>query len=184
MLADNIAVATAADADAIAQLVNAAYRPAPGGAGWTHESALVSGPRVTAAQVRSALSQAGRLILVARTTTGIAACVEIRNHGARCLLGMLAVAPAGQCTGLGKRMLEQAERHAADIWHCSTVRISVLSQRRELLSFYRRRGYLPTGLVTPYPVAGGVGEPRVDGLTIDTLEKALVRHRAPPVERP
>ncbi|MGQ3057775.1 MAG: GNAT family N-acetyltransferase [Nevskia sp.] len=184
MSADDIAIATAADADTIAQLVNAAYRPAPGGAGWTHESALVSGPRITAAQVLSALSQVGHLILVARTTTGIAACVEIRNHGACCLLGMLAVAPAGQCTGLGKRMLEQAERHAADVWHCSTVRISVLSQRRELLSFYRRRGYLPTGLVSPYPAADGVGAPLLDGLTIDTLEKTLARNRAAPEEQP
>lgn len=182
-----INVARPEQAEAIAQLVNAAYRPGNGtGAGtggWTHESALVSGPRTEVSQVREAMQQPGSAVLVARSGSTILACVQLEREGAICHLGMLAVDPALQGSGLGKTLMSYAERHALDRMECSTIRISVLSRRPELIAFYVRRGFRQTGTVTPYPIAAGVGTPIVDGLSLDTLEKAAVsssRHSATP----
>lgn len=173
MLPAAFAVATAGDAVAIAALVNAAYRPTSGRIGWTHERDLVGGPRIKAAQVVDAISQPDSVLLVASVTTGIAACVHLQKRGEVCLLGLLAVDPGLQGAGIGKRMLGQAEQFAVDTWGCTTIRISVLSQRAELLAYYRRRGYRPTGTVTDYPRAQGVGLPIVEGLTVDTLDKPM-----------
>ena len=54
---DPLRIASAADAIAIADLVNRAYRPETGQAGWTHESGLVSGMRTSPDQVRAALAR-------------------------------------------------------------------------------------------------------------------------------
>ncbi len=175
MRRDGPGLATAVDADSIADLVNAAYRPTSGSAGWTHESKLVDGPRIDATRVAAALAQTGSVILIDSTAAGIGACVQLQRRGEVCLLGLLAVAPALQGTGVGARLLARAERYAAETWACSTIRISVLSQRPELLAFYRRRGYQATGTVSDYPIALGVGAPIIEGLTVDTLEKSLAR---------
>ena len=39
------------DVEAIVQLVNRAYRPAPNQQGWTHEANLVAGARINTQQV-------------------------------------------------------------------------------------------------------------------------------------
>lgn len=87
---------------------------------------------------------------------------------------LLAVDPGRQCTGLGKRLLDYAERLAGGTWACSTIRMSVIAQRPELLAFYQRRGYRSTGAMTPYPVRAGVGSPIIDGMTVMTLEKPVL----------
>lgn len=168
----NFFVADVDDAAAIAELVNAAYRPKSGTAGWTHERELVSGPRIAAAQVAAAIGLADSVILVAKAAASIDACVHLQQRGEVCLLGLLAVDPEQQGSGIGKRLLAHAERHAVDTWGCATIRIAVLSQRQELLAYYRRRGYKATGAVTPYPRQQGLGSPIVDGLSVDTLEKS------------
>lgn len=171
---EHFMVASAADAPAIAALVNAAYRPLPGAAGWTHESELVAGPRIDAAQLVETMQTPGSVILVAKTLARIDACVHLQKRDGVCLLGLLAVDPGRQCTGLGKRLLDYAERLAGETWACSTIRMSVIAQRPELLAFYQRRGYRSTGAMTPYPVRAGVGSPIVDGMTVMTLEKPVL----------
>lgn len=175
MTLDALGIAKLEDADAIARLVNAAYRPRSGAAGWTHERELISGPRIDAARLAAAIAQAGSVILIDSSAAGVDACVQLQPRGDVCLLGLLAVDPARQGTGVGASLLARAERYAAVAWACSTIRISVLSQRSELLVFYRRRGYRATGTVSDYPIALGVGAPIIEGLTIDTLEKPLAR---------
>lgn len=170
---EHFTMASAADAPAIAALVNGAYRPLPGAAGWTHESELVAGPRIDAGQLVETLRQPGSVILVAKALARVDACVHLQKRDGLCLLGMLAVDPGRQCTGLGKRLLDFAEGLVGGTWECSTIRMSVITQRPELLAFYQRRGYRSTGAVTPYPIGSGVGSPIVDGMTVTTLEKPV-----------
>ena len=117
------------------------------------------------------------MILVAKAGARIDACVQLQHRGDICLLGLLAVDPDQQASGLGKRLLAHAERFASETWGCTTIRIAVLSQRPELLAYYQRRGYQPTGAVTQYPRQPGLGPPIVEGLSVDTLEKPA-RHSA------
>lgn len=168
---DALRTASAADAIAIADLVNRAYRPEPGEAGWTHESGLVSGLRTSPDQIEAALARPHSAILVVGSAAGIVACVHVEQSGAGASIGMLAVAPALQGRGLGDRMLAEAERYAIRIFGVAKLTMKVVAPRAELLAFYERRGYRKTGLVAAYPVAQGVGTPRVPGLTIESLEK-------------
>ncbi|TDU31860.1 ribosomal protein S18 acetylase RimI-like enzyme [Panacagrimonas perspica] len=170
---DDVRPARHDDAEDIARLVNAAYRPGSGAAGWTHEGAIVGGPRVTAAQILDALQQASTVILVARSGDGIVACVQLQKAAEICHLGLLAVDPERQGQDVGKQLLSHAEAHASETMNCRTVRIAVLSQRPELMAFYVRRGYRTVGAVSDYPIASGVGTPLVNGLTVETLDKPL-----------
>ena len=47
----------------------------------------------------------------------------------------------------------------------------VVSSRRELISFYLRRGYRKTGSIMDYPLSQGAGIPKNPVLKIEVLEK-------------
>lgn len=168
---DSFKIALAADAEAIASLVNQAYRPSTVVAGWTHESHLVSGVRIASGQVLDLISASDSRILLAYRQAVLIACVHLKKEGADCHIGMLAVKPDGQCAGIGKRLLAYAENHAASEWAVKAFVMAVLTARTELLDFYLRRGYQKTGKVMAYPVDAGVGTPRQDNLTLDVLVK-------------
>lgn len=170
---DSFRVAVPADAPAIATLVNAAYRPADGNGGWTHESAFISGDRTTATQVRAAMSRDDSAVLLGLTDDRTVACVQVEHEGSHCYIGMLAVLPALQGAGIGKEMLAHAERYAVAHCQANEARMLVVSARSELIAFYLRRGYVPTDTTMPYPSAAGVGRPRRDGITIQVLAKPL-----------
>ena len=63
---DNFRCARPDDADAIAQLVNKAFRPRTGILGWTHEAHLVAGDRIDQAQVRQMLAAADCVLLLGK----------------------------------------------------------------------------------------------------------------------
>ena len=90
---DAIQLADASQSSAIAALVNKAYRPEPGEAGWTHESTLVAGDRISAEQVEKLLGP-DSLILVNLLDHKIVACVHISHEAQECWIGMLATDPA------------------------------------------------------------------------------------------
>lgn len=162
--------ATPADADAIAALVNRAYRPTAGERGWTHEADLVAGPRTSAAQVAE-LFRAGSSVLLMRLEDQVVACVHVAQSVDSCTIGMLATAPGQQNLGLGKRMLQHAEQFAAKHYAARRLDMSVLSSRPELLAFYERRGYVLTGEREDYPVDAGVGTPWHEKLHVLSLQK-------------
>lgn len=157
------------EADAISQLVNAAYRPAEGKGGWTHESDLVRGNRSSPEQV--AILMATSLVLVGIIDTKVAACANIVKEGNEAHIGMLAVAPEFQGSGVGKILLSEAEKHASTILKADKLILIVVSARKELIDFYLRRGYQRTGTLLQYPVHAGVGAPIHGALDLEVLEK-------------
>jgi ribosomal protein S18 acetylase RimI-like enzyme len=168
-----LCVALESDAEAIAHLVNAAYRPEPGTEGWTHEGHLVAGPRIAPEQVR-ALPGERSVVLVLEGGGQIRACVHVKATDSVAYIGMLATAPAFQAQGLGKQLLGQAEAHAVDHYGVTRFRMSVLSSRPELLAFYERRGYARTGDTETYPPESEVGQPKVPDLHLIWIEKPVV----------
>lgn len=172
----NITTRTAvlSDATDIATLVNRAYRPEGEAKGWTHEGALVSGPRTSPANVADLLTGTSRVLVLCREDK-ILACVQIELRGPVAYIGMLASDPTIQDQGLGKQMLAHAENFAMSYPAVLQLRMLVLSSRPELLAFYLRRGYVQTGEVLDYPVAAGIGQPAVPGLHVLALHKAVPR---------
>lgn len=165
-------LATADDTEAIAGLVNRAYRPGAGLRGWTHEAELVSGARASAEMVRVLLRPGSAVLLLCRGAE-ILACVHVEAIAAEraAYIGMLATEPTEQTGGLGKRMLACAERYAADELGARVFRMSVLVSRAELMAFYVRRGYVRSGRLEGFPEDAGAGVPRVPGLQLETLVK-------------
>jgi GNAT superfamily N-acetyltransferase len=126
------------DAEAIAALVNAAFRV---------ERFFIDGDRTNPAQVR-ALLQTGAFLL-AEADGALAGCVYVELRGERGYFGLLAVDPARQRSGLGARLVAAAEDycHAAG---CRVMEMQTVNLRAELPGFYRRLGYQETG-TAPFP---------------------------------
>jgi GNAT superfamily N-acetyltransferase len=166
--------ATAADLPTLHALVERAYRGETARAGWSHEADLLTGDRTSVAELQSFID-AGDHLLVWRDGVTIRACVRlVRLSEELAYLGMLTVDPALQGDGLGKRLLAAAETYARDVLGAFRMEMQVFSRRRELLSFYDRRGYRPTGERRPFPYeewprAGA----QFDDLEFTVLEKRL-----------
>ncbi|HHX4059894.1 MAG: GNAT family N-acetyltransferase [Burkholderia contaminans] len=169
-------IATEQDVDALVQLVNAAYRPTTDAAGWTHEASLIDGPRITSSQLAATLHAPDAVLLVAKIDGGVAGCIEVRKAGDVAYIGTLAVAPSMQDRGLGKALLNEAEQFAVRHWGIGTAVMVVVSVRHELIDFYLRRGYRRTGERTGYPFDAGVGRPRDENLTVETLTRNIARN--------
>ena len=155
MCIDGIRVATIQDATQIAKLVNEAYRPSSKAGGWTHESALVSGPRTSVAMIESAIASDNSTVLIGLHDHKILACVQIKPHGDASHIGLLAVSPTLQGGGVGKEMLKHAEAFAIEKYRANKFLLAVVTNRSELAAFYMRRDYQKTSAVTDYPKDAG-----------------------------
>ena len=90
-------------------------------------------------------------------------------------LGMLTVRPDLQARGLGRRMLQEAERYAA-AQGARRMRMTVITVRDTLIAWYERRGYRRTGELLPFPYGHDrFGLPQRDDLQFEVLEKSLDR---------
>lgn len=168
--------ATEEDIADIVELVNRAYRDERQ-RGWTSEADLVSGERVQADAIRPLLDDPASLILLMHHEAGLGGCVHLQHSDGEVLLGMLSIDPVFQNRGLGKALMVRAEQHARREWSACRISMIVVAQRRELIDYYLRRGYSRSGITLPYPVNQGVGDPRVEGLYLEKLSKALKRGR-------
>src|SRR5690606_28279470 len=89
-------------------------------------------------------------------------------------IGMFAIRPALQGGGIGRALLAEAER-VARARGARAAEMTVIEQRVELLAWYARRGYLPTGETEPFPYGNPrFGLPRRDDLRFVVLAKPLV----------
>lgn len=168
--------ATAADHPAIVALVNQAYRGDGGEAsGWSVETGLIEGRRTTLPLLQADLAARPHARLLTHTLgDSLLASVWLEPLGdGLWYLGLLAIRPDRQATGLGRRMLEASEAYAAA--HGATrMRLSVVNARAELIAWYERRGYGRTGEIDPYPYGDDrFGRPLRDDLAFVILSKPV-----------
>ncbi len=157
------------DAEEVTKLVNRAYRPGAGSEGWTHESALVSGDRIDQGKVATAI-QSGT-VLVGNNERGLVGCVQVEVNDRVAHIGMLAVDPSLQTSGIGKLLLARAEELAVQKFNAEVGVLVVIAARTELVEFYLRRGYTRTGEWSQYPVESGVGTPVKEAMLLTKLRK-------------
>lgn len=170
-----IRLATPADIPALHALVESAYRGDAARLGWTHEADLLDGQRTDAAGLSEALADADHRILLAHDGAALIGCVEItRARAGRAYLGMLSVSPQVQARGLGKALITAAEEMAQAAFGATHIEMTVIRQRAELIAYYGRRGYAPTGETRPFPFGDArFGAPRTPDLVFVVLEKPL-----------
>ena len=126
------------EADTIAQLVNRAYEV---------ERFFVLGDRTSREEVRTLIRE-GRVFVAAEDGQPPVGCVYVEVGGERGLFGMLAVDPARQGAGIGRRLIDAAERHLRDSG-ARSIDIQVVNLRTDLLPRYRLLGYVDAG-TAPY----------------------------------
>ena len=168
----------AEDIDQIASVVNQAYR---GQEGWTNESRILSGLRVNEAFLKdffSSTAPADKAILVFFTEEDkdrIVGTVCLEKESRSASLGMFSVLPSLQNKGYGRRILEAAEEFVRKTWlEVDQMEMGVITQRKELIEWYERRGYRCTGKIIPFPYDNPeVGKPLIEDMTLTILEKPL-----------
>ena len=171
-----VAELRSADIADYVELVSSAYRGEGSKQGWTTEADLLGGQRLNGPMAEDMLAEADSQILLARDEQGRAvASVYVREpEDGAAYLGVLAVSPLGQGKGVGSALIGLAEAWVAEHWGATSMRMSVINKREELIAYYERRGYSRTGEVEPFPYGDErFGLPKVDDLAFVMLSKPL-----------
>lgn len=153
--------AGAADAPALQALIQSAYRGEDSRRGWTTEADLIEGERASVAEIAAIIAEPAARFVMAFDGPALIGCALIRNEGGEGYFGMFAVCPALQGTGHGNQIIAHAEGAARSLWNCSTMVMTVISLRIELIAWYERRGYRPVG-TSPFPFSREPGAKRTD----------------------
>lgn len=163
------------DAAALQPLVHRAYRGDSARAGWTHEADLLDGQRIDAADLESLIADPTQAVIVAEASGAAVGCVQVSDRGqGLAYLGMLTVDPALQGSGLGRALIDEAERVARDRFGADRMEMTVIIQRTELIDWYVRRGYALTGERRPFPAKDPkFGLPRREDLEFLVLGRTL-----------
>jgi GNAT superfamily N-acetyltransferase len=158
--------AAPADVVDLVWLINEAYRRE---GGWTTEAHLLAGQRTDAAAVTDLLDT----LVVAHKDAVLLGCCSLTVVGDHGYFGTFAVRQDTQGNGVGAALLAGAERQALDAG-LAYVEMTVLAGRDELIAFYVRRGYEPTGDTAPFPYGDErFGTPLTDDLEFVVLRKGL-----------
>jgi ribosomal protein S18 acetylase RimI-like enzyme len=165
------------DLDALAALMNAAYGGTGEVTGWTHVKDFLVGDRTSKSALRAELEanpQAEFLLVRDSGTRKLRGSVWLEPRSAAVwYLGSLTVAPREQNSGLGRRILEAAERRLVH-YGASKVVIDVLNVRGSLIAWYERRGYTLTGEAHAFPYDDNrYGVPQRPDLVFLELQKCL-----------
>ncbi|HEY6870091.1 MAG TPA: GNAT family N-acetyltransferase [Novosphingobium sp.] len=161
---------TAADVPAIRALLESAYRGDSARQGWTHESDLLSGDRTSEAEVAGIVAAPHQRIIVVEERARVIGCVAITDLGSgKAYLGMLAVSPALQAGGLGRALIAAAEDEARRTFAARSMEMTVIGLRPELIAWYQRRGYQPTGEIRPFHYDA----PERAGIALVVLERQI-----------
>jgi predicted N-acetyltransferase YhbS len=134
------------DADAIAHLVNEAFRP---------ERFFIDGDRTNPENIRELINK-GKFLL-AEDGDSIVGCVYVEPRGEHWYLGLLSVDPSRQGGGLGSLLMTAAEERARSAG-AVVMDLRIVNLRSELPGFYRRLGYEETG-TAPLPADATVNQP-------------------------
>ncbi|KAF7118669.1 hypothetical protein CNMCM5793_008207 [Aspergillus hiratsukae] len=169
-------LATPSDAPQIQQLIQSAFRTEDTRPNWTGDTTLASNFRIDVNDILTTITTPNSAFLLATDTTGILiACIGISRRADADLARffMLAVDDAYQRGGIGRKVLAYAEEYCRRLWGVNKGGLNALSTRRELILWYMRCGYRPTGELTPFPVEQFTDIALPEDLCFVEMEKEL-----------
>lgn len=168
-----IRLASVVDVVDVVALVQSAYRGEVSRAGWTTEADLLDGQRTDPAALAALVADPAAQLLLAVDGGEILGCCAIEDRGELWYFGTFAVRPVGQARGTGSALLAEAERLARAAG-ASTLELTVIHAREDLIAWYERRGYARTGETRPFPYGDQrFGLPRREDLVFVVLDKPL-----------
>lgn len=140
-----------ADVEEVYALVELCYRGRPHDRAWTSEASMVTGHRTSREEVARVVSGPASLMLIAESDGMMIGCCQLeRRPNGDAYFGTFAVHPTFQNLGVGRALLRAAELCAASEWESVRMVMQVISRRLELLAWYARLGYSPTGEHLPF----------------------------------
>ena len=168
----HITAATVQDISLLNALLNEAYRGEQSKKGWTSEAHLITGETRTNTEILQKIIETPGSIILKHTSAEneITGCVNLQQHDDKIYLGMLAVSPQLQGSGVGNQLLKASEEYAQSV-QCSTIYMTVISLRTELINWYIRHGYNDTGKREPFV------EDKVSGKHLQPLEFMVLEKR-------
>jgi ribosomal protein S18 acetylase RimI-like enzyme len=168
----HFSIASETDTPQLVKLVNSAYRGDISKKGWTTEANLLDGIRTDEEALAKLIHQPGSVILkCTNESNDLMGCVFLQNQAGQMYLGMLTVSPFIQAQGIGKEILKASEEYARQ-QGCSSVMMTVITARHELIAWYERRGYHQTEERRPFPNDPRFGIPK-QPLEFVVMEKQL-----------
>ena len=169
------------DAEAIAKLINTAYRGETSRKGWTTEADILDGLRTTTSEIGKIIKRDNAYMLIGVLKDEIVAtmCCEWQELAFKDTVhfGMIAVKPSLQNRGYGKSMIQAAEAICLREWRVVGFHMAVISIRHTLIAFYERLGYKRTGEFADFPVKSDLWQPKVEGLNLQYLAKLVEAKR-------
>ena len=146
-----ITKATVQDVSDLNFLINSAYRGESSKKGWTTEANILEGIRTSEKELSEIIEKPNSSIFKFIDNDIIIACVFLEIKKNKLYLGMLTVSPEIQNSGIGKKILKFAEDYASKL-NLPKIVMTVISVREELIAWYKRHGYLDTGVTEPFPM--------------------------------
>ncbi|HET6768982.1 MAG TPA: GNAT family N-acetyltransferase [Chitinophagaceae bacterium] len=168
-----IAFAERNDVSSLVTLMDSAYRGEGSKQGWTSEADLFIGnKRTDEATVAELIAKPGSVFLKYITENSIIeGCVYLHKKESKLYLGMFSVTPSAQGKGIGKKLLAAADEYAKQ-QDCTSIYMTVITLREDLIAWYEKNGYQKTDRVLPFPVDERYGIP-TRPLEVIVLEKHI-----------
>lgn len=153
MASIRISPACADDIVGIHPVIERAYCGDDARIGWTHEADLVTGARTDPATLTALVTDPASRLLIAWDDDTPIGCVNVADRGdGLAYLGLLCIEPSRQGTGLGKQLMVAAESRSRETFAADRIEMTVIDARVELIDWYRRHGYAPSGETRPFPI--------------------------------
>lgn len=168
-----ISKATIKDIPSLLKVINAAYRGEASTKGWTTEAHLLVGAlRTDEISLLELFANENAVILkYTNNDEEILGNIYLEKQKDKLYLGLFSVSPDAQSQGIGKQLLKAADDYAKE-QNCSAIYMTVISARHELIAWYMRHGYKPTGESKKFQVDEKFGVP-TQPLEIIVLQKAV-----------
>ena len=161
------------DVASLNKLINSAYRGESSKKGWTTEANILEGKRTTEDELIEIIQDQKNTILKYSENNEIIGCVLLVEKEDELYLGMLTVSPVLQNSGIGKKLMQQAEIYASTLG-LSKIVMTVISVREELISWYKRKGFVDTGAREPFPVSEVFSQTTNEPLEFMVLKKSIL----------
>ncbi len=168
-----------ADAPALVDLIERAYRSPETEGSWASEAHLLKGPRTSLHEVLGLIAREDSRFLIAEQAGKLAGCCLLQGLSQpgqpvnASYFGMFALDPRAQGGGLGKQIIAEAERRIRDLWGANEMVMTVINVRAELIAWYERRGYRLTGTTLPFPFSEATGETTRDFHLVEMRKRVL-----------
>ncbi|PWT96641.1 MAG: GNAT family N-acetyltransferase [Bacteroidetes bacterium] len=166
--------AVTSDIPELLKLINSAYRGEDSRAGWTTEAGfLISDARIDAPSLEQMMKEKDAAIMkFVDDQNRISGCVYLQKQNSKLYLGLLAVSPILQGAGIGKKLLKVADDRGREL-ECDSIKLKVISIRKELIDWYERHGFNKTGELQPFPHDDNFGLATME-LQLLVMERKLV----------